>query len=165
MKCCEYYYKQECIPVGFIPAAHWPYGSDPLNFSLGCGPGSDPPQFPPWLWAWIRSFSTSPLGMGLGVSLPGGGSSFWGVSLPGGSPCQGVSLPGGSPCQGSLLGRLPPVNRITHSCKNITLATTSLRPVITCWIANMFDTENAKPLPWLTDYHVLPPQLRHSLRK
>ena len=24
----------------------------------------------------------------------------------------------------------PPVNRITHTCKNITLATTSLRPVI-----------------------------------
>ena len=24
----------------------------PLNFPLGCGPGSDPPQFPPWVWAW-----------------------------------------------------------------------------------------------------------------
>ena len=23
----------------------------PLNFPLGCGPGSDPPQFPPWVWA------------------------------------------------------------------------------------------------------------------
>ena len=27
-------------------------GSDPLNFSLGFVPGSDPPQFPPWVWAW-----------------------------------------------------------------------------------------------------------------
>ena len=32
----------------------------PLNFPLGCGPGPDPPQFPPWLWAWTRSPSTSP---------------------------------------------------------------------------------------------------------
>ena len=22
----------------------------PLKFPLGCGPGSDPPQFPPWMW-------------------------------------------------------------------------------------------------------------------
>ena len=26
----------------------------PLNFPLGCGPGPDPPQFPPWVWAWRR---------------------------------------------------------------------------------------------------------------
>ena len=37
----------------------------PLNFPLGCGPGSDPPQFPPWVWAWIWSPSISPLGVGL----------------------------------------------------------------------------------------------------
>ena len=24
-----------------------------LNVPLGCEPGSDPPQFPPWVWAWI----------------------------------------------------------------------------------------------------------------
>ena len=24
----------------------------PLNFSLGCGPGPDPHQLPPWVWAW-----------------------------------------------------------------------------------------------------------------
>ena len=80
----------------------------------------------------------------------------WGVSAwsRGGSPCQvlgGGALParsrGGSPCWGGVLparsrgeGGLPvqggwglpgdpPVNRITHTCKNITLATTSLRPV------------------------------------
>ena len=69
-----------------------------------------------------------------------------GVSLAG-----GVSLTGGSPWQGGLLGRgsqgptgqgsswqgggtpagtvadPPPVNRMTDRCKNITLATTSLR--------------------------------------
>ena len=56
----------------------------------------------------------------------------WGV-LPG----QGVSawsrgvLPGGvSAWSGGVLQRPPPVNRITDTCKNITLATTSLRPVI-----------------------------------
>ena len=61
-------HQQECIPVGCVLAAHWPYarvcfsgggldlmpsisplgvGLDliPLNFPLGCGPGSDPPQF------------------------------------------------------------------------------------------------------------------------
>ena len=37
----------------------------PLNFPLGCGPGPDPPQLPPWLWAWTRSPSTSPLVVGL----------------------------------------------------------------------------------------------------
>ena len=48
-----------------------------------------------------------------------------GVSLAGGSPWQGggVSLAGGSTRQ------TPPVNRMTDRCKNITLATTSLRPV------------------------------------
>ena len=24
----------------------------PLNFPLECGPGPDPPQLPPWVWAW-----------------------------------------------------------------------------------------------------------------
>ena len=36
----------------------------------------------------------------------------WWVSLPGGLLLGGISLPGGL-----LLGRPPPVNRITHSCK------------------------------------------------
>ena len=84
-----------------------------------------------------------------GVSLLGG-SPCWGVSLPGESPCQGgspcqgvslvgcwgVSLPGGFSLLGGLLDRgfslleTPPVNRMINRCKNITLATTSLRPVI-----------------------------------
>ena len=79
---------------------------------------------------------------------PGGGL-VWGVSGPGGSgpggvlPLGGVSGPGGvwswggllrgrgsSPCPGGFpLPGDPPVNRITDTCKNITLATTSLRPV------------------------------------
>ena len=27
----------------------------PLNFPLGCGSEPDPPQLPPWVWAWARS--------------------------------------------------------------------------------------------------------------
>ena len=70
----------------------------------------------------------------------GGGGSPWsgdgvlpglgGFSLVRGGPGRGVLLGpgGGSPWSG---GCLPgPVNRITDTCKNITLATTSLRPLI-----------------------------------
>ena len=32
----------------------------PLNFPLGCWPGPDPTEFPPWVWAWIWSPSISP---------------------------------------------------------------------------------------------------------
>ena len=56
------------------------------------------------------------------VSAPGGGFSLPGGSAPGGW----VSAPGGG---GSPCPETPPVNRITHTCKNITLATISLLPV------------------------------------
>ena len=77
----------------------------------------------------------SPCKGGAGVSGWSGGVSAWSRGgLPG---LGGFSLPGGClPGLGgfSLLGRglprdPPPVNRITDTCKNITLATTSLRPV------------------------------------
>ena len=46
-----------------------PPGQIPLNFSLGWGPGPDPPQLLPWVWPWspppARSPWTSPLGVGL----------------------------------------------------------------------------------------------------
>ena len=54
--------------------------------------------------------------------LPGG------VSAPGGCLLQGVSAPWGVVSQHALR-QTPPVNRITDTSKNITLATTSLRPV------------------------------------
>ena len=71
-----------------------------------------------------------------GATFPGGlpsGGLLPGVSLPGGSPCQGASflgclLPRGSSFPGGLLTG---VDRITDTSKNITLATTSLRPVKT----------------------------------
>ena len=56
----------------------------------------------------------------MGSPWSGGGSPCWG-GLPG---------PGGVlPDRGVLQRHPPPVNRITDTCKNITLATTSLRPV------------------------------------
>ena len=65
-----------------------------------------------------------------GVSAPGGvlsggclllGGLLWGVSVPGGCVVS----------QHALRQTPPPVNRMTDRCKNIILATTSLRPVIT----------------------------------
>ena len=125
--------RQECIPVGCVPAAHWrmPGGSPYRAGGSPCG------------------------GVGLlgGASFPRGspcwgeGASSQGGLLAGGSHCQGTSLPGGlltrgvppsrgSPCQGGLLpegfltGRpIPPVDGITDMSKNITLATTLLQPV------------------------------------
>ena len=82
-----------------------------------------------------------------GVYLPEGGVPAWGVYLPGGCtylggvPAWGVYLPGGVTCPGGVPGRgctywgctwsntSPPVNRMTDTCKNITLAKTSFRPV------------------------------------
>ena len=65
-----------------------------------------------------------------------GGSSIRGGSPSGGSPSGGVPPWGGSPSRGGYgipacteADTLPPCGQ-THTCKNITLATTSLRPVI-----------------------------------
>ena len=76
---------------------------------------------------------------GQGASLPRGSPCPGGLLTRGGSPCwEGFSLlggpyQGGSPCCGgggfSLSEIPPPVDRITDMSKNITLATTSLRPV------------------------------------
>ena len=122
----------------------------PLNFPLGCGPGPDPPQFPPWVWAWTWSPSISPLGVGLDLiplhfSLGCGPGpecmlgytppppletcckACWDTSC---NACWDTHPPTGDLLQG-MLGYLlqcmlgytpPPVNRITHACKNITLA-------------------------------------------
>ena len=87
--------KQECIPVGCVPAAHWPFAGVCL------------------VWGGLVWSQGS-------VFLVRGVWS-WGVL-----PARGLCLVwGGSPCP-----ETPTVNRITHTCKNITLATTSLRPVI-----------------------------------
>ena len=67
---------------------------------------------------------------GLGWVCPVWGMSAWsGGCLPGPG---GVSLVQGGVSLVQGMGacpETPPVNRITHTCKNITLATTSLQPV------------------------------------
>ena len=93
----------------------------PLNFPLGCWPGPDPPEFPPWVWAWMWSPSIFPLGVGLDViplnfppwvwawiwfpsiSPLGVGLDLIPLNFPlgcgpgGGFPSQGGLLAGGSP--------------------------------------------------------------------
>ena len=73
-----------------------------------------------------------------GVSALGGvcfggcllqGGLLWGVSAPGVSAPGGVPAPGGCGIPVCTEADTPPVNRMTDRCKNITLATTSLRPV------------------------------------
>ena len=116
--------KQECIQVGCVPPAavvvrgggglvlipwisHLDVGLDliPLNFPLGCGPGSDPPQFPPWVWAWIWSPLNFPLGCGPGSDPPQFPPWVWAwIWSPSISPL-GVGLEGESPWQGVLPGR------------------------------------------------------------
>ena len=76
---------------------------------------------------------------GAGVSALGGVCSRGSDLLPGGSAPLGMSavegclLPGGGLLLGGGIPAFteadPPVNRITDTSKNITLATTSLRPV------------------------------------
>ena len=61
----------------------------------------------------------------LGVSFLGRYLLLGGCLLLGGSPSWGVSPPWREVSQHALRQTPPPVNRITHSCKNITLATTT----------------------------------------
>ena len=100
---------------GLVPGvAAWSWGSPCWGFSRGALPAGGLP---------------GPGGVCLpgpeGVSLLGGGSPCRG-GLPGLGGCVCL-VPGGLPAGGSV--EPPPVNRITDTCKNITLATTSLRPV------------------------------------
>ena len=116
----------------------------------------DPGGLPAGGSAWSRGGGGSAWSGGLpaggvclvpGRSAWGGSPCWWGVCLvqggvclvPGGSAWSGgVSawsqgyLPGLGGClpgPGGSLETPPPVDRITDTCKNITLATTSLRPV------------------------------------
>ena len=75
----------------------------------------------PWSGGGVLPAGGVLLGPGGVFSLPGGVLPAGGVCLVWGGVCL---VRGGSP-------ETPPVYRITDTCKNITLATTSLRPVIT----------------------------------
>ena len=105
--------------------------------SASCGGGGVAAFFRGSFWGASLAGDASFLGGLLFGGLLGRGPSFFGGVLLGGLLFwRGASFPGGgSPWQRALLDRGlsladPPMNRITHSCKNITLATTSLRPVM-----------------------------------
>ena len=75
-----------------------------------------------------------------GVSGPGGVPALsrggvWSRGVPAWSGGGVLGWSGGVTCLipegGAWSGTPPPVNRMTHTCKNITLAKTSFRPVIT----------------------------------
>ena len=125
----KFYLKQECIPVGCVPPSRG-----------GCLLGRGVPP------------SGGGVLLGGGCRLPGGllGRGcllLGGVSLAGGVPPSGGLLALGSPWWGGIPACTeadPPVNRMTDRCKNITLATTSLRPVT---ISCQGMVSAVKPLP------------------
>ena len=155
--------KQECIPVGCVPAGRRPYSEvcfpgEGVCLVRGGGSPSLVRGGLPGLGGFYQPGGggclPGPRGVCLvqggsawsgGFSQPGPGGSAWsGGVLPAWEGCLpgpgGFSQPGwgrsawfrgGLPGPGGLPAwRTPPVNRITDTCKNITLATTSLRPVI-----------------------------------
>ena len=93
-------------------------GQIPLNFLLGYGPGPDPPQLLPWLWAWTRSLSTSPLGGGLETY-----KACWDTTpsphpTPQKPAARHAEIP---PAMHVGIAPPPPMNRSTDACENITL--------------------------------------------
>ena len=110
--------EQECIPVGCLPAAHWPYA---------------------------------------GLYFPGGGL------LPG-DVCSGDCVCGIPACTEAD----PPVNRMTDRCKNITLTTTSLRPVTSEKAQRMNGNikENFRVRNGMAaDYHIVTSTVRRQIRQ
>ena len=117
---------QECIPVGCVPAARKPYAAV-------CFPGGVCLVRGVYAWSWGVCLVRG--------CLPGPEGAAWcgEGGLPG--PRGGVCLvQGGSGIPACTeADTLPPCGQ-THTCKNITLATTSLRPVniATRWLHNKF---------------------------
>ena len=107
--------RQECIPVGCVP---------PAAVVVRGGSGPDPPEFPPWVWAWIWSPLIFPLGVGLDLIPlnfplgcgpgpdppqfpPGCGPGEGGLLATGGLLGRGSPWQGGLPVRGVSLGGLP----------------------------------------------------------
>ena len=76
--------------------------------------------------AWSRGGLPGPGGVGVSPWSQGGSAWSWGVCLVGGLPgCGGYGIPACTEAD-----TLPPCGQ-THTCQNITVATTSLWPVMT----------------------------------
>ena len=84
-----------------------------------------------------------------GESAPRGGVCFQGLSTLGGVCSGGVCSQGGGIPACTEADTLP-VNRMTNRCKNITLATTSLRPVINLILILLYELHWHKQLKHLT---------------
>ena len=96
---------------------------------LGCGPGPDPPSFPPRMWAWTGSHSISPLGVVLDRGMLGYLlQCMLGYTHPPETCCKACWDTSRNACWDTHTPL--PVNRMTNRCKNMTLTATSLRPVI-----------------------------------
>ena len=115
------HFKQECIPVGCVPAAHWPYAA--VYFPGGVC----------LVWGGLLLRGGLP---GPGGCLPGLGGSPWsaGVSawLVRGVSCSRRGLPGwsGGGVSHHALRQTPPMDRILDTrLWKYYLGPTSLRPV------------------------------------
>ena len=93
----------------------------PINFPLGCGPGPDPPELSPWLWAW------RPLNFSLGCG-PGNLQGMLGYKPSHPPPRPAATHAGIPPAMHAAIAH-PPVKRITDTCKNITFPQLRLRAV------------------------------------
>ena len=88
----EFGCKQECIPVGYVPPACWPYSSMHCGWGAGTGPEGVPAQGGVPAEGCIC----------LGCVPAQGGVPAWGV------PAQGCTYPGGVPARGcTCLGGVP----------------------------------------------------------
>ena len=133
---CDNNNKQECIPVGCVPAARRPYPGvcflGGVYLPVGCTcpggtclggvylprgylPGGSVPARGVYLPGGTSGGCACP-----GGGVPGRGCTCWGVYLPGGCTCLGGCTCPGCTCPGG--GTPPLVDRITDACKNITLA-------------------------------------------
>ena len=90
----------------------------------GTPPRPDPPQLPPWVWAWTRSPSTPPLGVGLGLETCK--ACHAGIPPPLETWCKACWDTTCNACWDTTTP--PPVNRITDACENITLPQLRCRP-------------------------------------
>ena len=134
--------KQECIPVGCVLAAHWPYARVCFRGGVcsgGCllrGVCLLPGAVYPWgvcllLGGLLPGGVSAPGGCLLpgGVCAPRGSAPEWGVSALGGMSAPRGSALGGRVSQHALRQTPPLWTEWQTGVKNITLATTSLRPV------------------------------------
>ena len=126
-----FYHLTRNIPVGCVRPAHWPSGGACWGWVGGCCVRS---------WGNVHSGGGAcmPRGCVSGVCMPGGVCA-WVMCMPvcacpGGHACLWMGVPRRA-CQRFVCGtygppRLPPVNRITDVCENITFPQLRLLAVI-----------------------------------